>query len=503
MNQSASPRHRPLASRGWRWALLVLPLLLGDVAAARPSRSARTTRSHTLRLAQAPTPAQVPAPTPAAPAAAPAVAPASAPAVSRALPRPSARAQRLYVLGKKLGAHEPRLENPCVAQSGASCSRTALTPFFESLDALSSGTASSPAVISAFGNSLIAGDRIVDIVREELGANFGDGGRGVLYVDRLAPYGPRVRAGFSRGGWEARTLGELKLAELPFGVTGIYHQSTAARASSRFTLQGEPRGTVWWLDVPRAGRLSVQADGKELARAEPHGGGQAQALSFDLPEGARTLDVVAEGKGAVVLGVVLQHQKPGIVLDTLGVPSSDANLFLRAREDIFRAQLAERSPRLMLFILGGNEAKRLEWGRSKIAEVEDGLRSFVRRSRTAAPGSACLVVGPIDAVRGGNGANKLAQRPYLDEVLAIERQIALNEGCAFFDIFTAMGGSGSLARFVQAGLVHEDLVHPRGQGLDLLGQLLTDALLRAWVDAGDPRRQTALAAPLQASEDTR
>ncbi|MFL5352298.1 GDSL-type esterase/lipase family protein [Archangium sp.] len=509
MNQPASPCHRPVAARGWRWVLFVLPLLLGDVAAARPTRSARSTRSRQLRLAQAPTAAQAPAPAQApalasaqAPAATPPL-PTPAPAVSRALPRPSARAQRLYQLGKKLGAREPRLENPCVAQSGASCSRTALTPFFESLDALSSGTASSPAVISAFGNSLIAGDRIVDVVREELGATFGNGGRGVLYVDRLAPYGPRVRAGFARGGWEARTLGELKLAELPFGVTGIYHQTTAPRASSRFTLQGEPHGTLWWLDVPRAGRLSIQVDGKELARAEPHGSGQAQTLSFDLPEGAHTLDVVAEGKGAVVLGVVLQHHKPGIVLDTLGVPSSDANLFLRAREDIFRAQLAERSPRLLLFILGGNEAKRLEWGRSKLAEVEEGLRSFVRRSRAAAPGSACLVVGPIDAVRGGNGPNKLTQRPYLDEVLAIERQIALNEGCAFFDIFSAMGGSGSLARFVQAGLVHEDLVHPRGQGLDLLGQLLTDALLRAWVDAGDPRRQAALSAPLQASEDTR
>ncbi|HYO54582.1 GDSL-type esterase/lipase family protein [Archangium sp.] len=463
MNQPVSPCHRPLASRGWHWALFLLPLLLGATAWTTPA----------------------------------------APDSRRALPPPSPRAHKLHQLGKKLGAREPRLENPCVARSGAACSRTALTPFFESLDALSSSTASSPAVISAFGNSLIAGDRIVDIIREELGATFGDGGRGVLAMDRLASYGPRVRAGFARGGWEPHTLGEVKLAELPFGLTGTYHRSTTAKASSRFTLENEPHGTLWWLDVPRAGRLSVHADGRELARAEPRGSGQAQALAFDIPEGARHLEVVAEGRGAVVLGIVLQHQRPGIVLDTLGVPSADANLFLRAREDIFHAQLAERSPRLLLFILGGNEAKRLEWGRSKMAEVEEGLRSFVRRSRAAAPGSACLVVGPIDAVRGGNGPHKLAQRPYLDEVIAIERQVALAEGCAFFDIFSAMGGSGSLARFVQAGLVHEDLVHPRGNGLDLLGQLITDALLRSWVDSGDPSRQATLAPPLQAAEETR
>ncbi|HYO73920.1 MAG TPA: GDSL-type esterase/lipase family protein [Archangium sp.] len=497
------------ASRGRRWAVVLLvPFLLGALlwaswpapAASPAPRHARAPRASRpaaspdkpLRLAQAAAPAQA-APAPSSPA----------PAVSRALPLPSPRALKLYQLGKKLGIHEPRLEDPCVAPSGSSCARTALSPFFESLDALSSRGASSPTVISAFGNSLIAGDRIVDVIREELGATFGDGGRGVLAVDRLADNGPRVRAGFARGGWEPRTLGELRRAELPFGSTGVYHRASAPRASSRFALDREPRGTVWWLDVPRAGQLSVHADGKELARTEPQGSGQAQGLSFDIPEGARHLEVVAEGRGAVVLGVVLQHQRPGIVLDTLGVPSADANLFLRAREDVFRAQLAERSPRLLLFILGGNEAKRLEWGRSNLAEVEEGLRTFVRRSRAAAPGSACLVVGPIDAVRGGNGPKKLAQRPYLDEVIRIERQIALAEGCAFFDIFSAMGGSGSLARFVQAGLVHEDLVHPRGHGLDILGQLITDALLRSWVDAGDPRRQAALAPALHVSEETR
>ncbi|QRN98031.1 hypothetical protein JRI60_02855 [Archangium violaceum] len=497
------------AFRGRRWAFILIPFLLGALdwalwhfgsrpAVPRHSRAPRTVRSPVppgkpLRLAQAPSSAQPVQP-----------APAPAPAIRRALPAPSPRALKLHQIGEKLGVRpEIGLENPCVLQSGASCSRTALTPFFESLDTLASGKASTPAVISAFGNSLIAGDRIVDVVREELGGAFGDGGRGVLFVDRLAPYGPRVRAGFARGGWEARTLGELKLAELPFGLTGVYHVTTEPRASSRFQLTGEPRGTLWWLDMPRAGRLSVHVDGKELARAEPRGNGQAQALTFDLPPGARNLDVVAEGRGAVVLGVVLQHQRPGIVLDTLGVPSADANLFLRAQEDIFRAQLAERSPRLLLFILGGNEAKRLEWGRSNLAEVEEGLRTFIRRSRAASPDSACLVMGPIDAVRGGNGPNKLTQRPYLDEVIGIERQIALAEGCAFFDIFSAMGGSGSLARFVQAGFVHEDLVHPRSHGLDLLGQLLTDALLRGWVESEDPSRQATLAPALQASEETR
>ena len=424
-----------------------------------------------------------------------------APAVPpRTLPAPSPRARKLEQLGKRLGTREPQLENPCADPAELPCTHTALSPFFASLDALATGTASSPTVIAAFGNSLIAGDRIVDILRDELSTTFGAGGRGVLFVDRLAPRTPRVRAGVAHGEWEPRTLGELRAPELPLGLTGIYHRALTPRASSHFTLEGEPRGSVWWLDVPRAGRLVVRVEGHELARAEPEGSGQARTLSFDLPAGARTLDVVAENRDAVVLGVVLQRQGPGIVLDTLGVPSADANLFLRAREDFFREELAQRDPRLMLFILGGNEAKRLERGRARMDEVETGLSTFVRRARAAAPASACLVVGPIDAVRGGTDEHKLDPLPHLDEVIAMERRVALSEHCAFIDLYSAMGGKGSLARFYQAGLVLEDLVHPRGQGLDLLGQLLTNALLRAWVDSGTAGPQATLAPELQHRE---
>jgi lysophospholipase L1-like esterase len=222
-------------------------------------------------------------------------------------------------------------------------------------------------------------------------------------------------------------------------------------------------------------------------RVEPAGSGRARSTPFDIPAEAESLEVVAGGKGAVVLGLVLQHERPGVVLDNLGVPSADAHLFLRAEEEAFRTQLAEREPRLLLFMLGGNEAKRLEWGRADMEQVEQSLHALLRRSRAAVPESGCLVVGPIDAVQGPEAPKPLAQRPYLDEVIATERRVALEEGCAFFNLFEAMGGSGSLARLAKRGLVHEDLVHPRGRGLDLLGQLLTDALLRAWVETPPAR----------------
>jgi lysophospholipase L1-like esterase len=424
------------------------------------------------------------------------------PSSRRVLPAPTARAQELHELATRLEAPGARMEDPCVTPAGLGCARTALDPFFASLDALAAGTATTPTVIESFGNSLIAGDRIVDVIREDLAAAFGNAGRGVLLVDRMAPYGGRSRTGIARDGWEPRTLGELKRPPHPFGITGVYHVATRARASSRFLLDGERRATLWWLDMPRAGRLTVTSGGKVLARTEPTGDKQAHALAFELPEGAKSFDVIAEREGTVVLGVVLQHQRPGIVLDMLGVPSADAYLFLRTGEDILRAQLAERDPRLMLFFLGGNEAKRVEWKRLTPEKLKEYLSSFLRRARAAAPESACLVVGPIDAVQDRNEKGKrLSQRPHLEAVITAEREVAHAEGCAFFDLFTAMGGEDSLRRFYKSGLVHEDLVHPRGQGLDILGQFVVDALLRAWAETPPAGEAPALASAWDALKD--
>ncbi|RKH14897.1 hypothetical protein D7X74_19305 [Corallococcus sp. CA047B] len=418
----------------------------------------------------------------------------------RALPPTTERGRHLLSLGSRLMAPGGAVEDPCLEPTDTGCARSALTPFFAALDGLVAGTgeaAQASTVIAAFGNSLIAGDRIVDVVRDELVYGFGGAGRGVLLVDRMAPYGGRSRTAAVSNGWEPRTLGELRAPPHPFGITGVYHVATEARARGRFKLEGEPRGTLWWKDVKDAGRLVVSVDGAVLVRTEPQGDGASRTTSFDLPAGAKWLDITAEGRGAVVQGVVLQQDGPGIVLDMLGVPSADATLYARLEEDALKAQLAQRDPKLLLFFLGGNESKRLEWKRTDLDTVRRDLTALLRRTRAASPGSACMVVGPMDAVQDGHVKGKpLLQRPFLESAIAAEREVALAEGCGFFNLFAAMGGAGSLARFNQAGFMHDDLVHPRGQGLDLLGQLVSDALLKGWVEQG-----TQLAPPLTSSRE--
>ena len=210
-----------------------------------------------------------------------------------------------------------------------------------------------------------------------------------------------------------------------------------------------------------------------------------QRTIVTLPEATGELKLVFDAPGPFVQGVVLERSGRGVVLDTLGIPSVDASLWLLADEALFLEQLRARTPALVVIMLGGNETKRLAWKRTDLEKGERDLRTLIGRVRTATPDASCLVVSPIDSVRGPSKKIPFEERPELAPYLEIQHRVALEEKCAHFDLFTAMGGSGSLKRFYKRGLIHNDLVHPRGQGLDLLGELLASAILRAY--DGRPR----------------
>ena len=376
----------------------------------------------------------------------------------------------LQPLADKLNVRPVAIEDPAGG----------LVPFFNSVQALTSGTAQDDVVIAAFGNSIIAGDKVVDRLREAMVWTFGEGGRGLLLADRMAAYGNRARTGLARAtAWEPRTLGEIAPLPLPVGMTGVYHRARVANASSRFHLQGEPVVKVWWQDNVAGGDVAFRADDKELARVTGKGDGEVHSERIEVPVGADTFEIIAAKPGTVIQGVVFDLPDHGMVLDTLGVPSADANFWLKADPKIFRAQLQERKPDLLLFMLGGNEVKRIQWGKTNLNEVKRGLTRLIRRARAASPQAGCLVVGPLDAVEPGK-AGQYVERKDLKKVIAIQHKVAVAEHCAFFDLFRAMGGSGSIKRFDELGLMHNDRVHPRAEGLDILGNVLARALLNAW-----------------------
>lgn len=418
-------------------------------------------------------------------------------APQRIYTRSAAASAALTRARQTLSASGAKIENPCGERGVLSCVERPLDAFFDQLDALDEGRARRHAVVIALGNSLIAADGIVDVVRARLVQRFADGGRGLLLADRISELALRRRTG-TGDGFTPYYLSQGPRGPSPFGLSGVAHVADRAGAYTRFSVAGETRASVWLPDTA-PDSVAVLADGVKLAPTSPKPGGVVEVA---LPPGAEDLMVRAERPGAVVQGVVLEQELPGVVLDTIGLPAADSPRWLTADETLVKAQLAARDPSLLMVMLGGVENRRIAWGRYSDDDISQALTGLLARLKSGAPKASCLVVGPIDAVEGmldervlGRKVRPFTERQELTRIIALERRVALESGCAFFDLFAAMGGSGSLQRFSRHGLLHDDHVHPRGFGLDVLGELIADALLQEWrsTAADVPRRRIARA----------
>lgn len=375
-------------------------------------------------------------------------------------------------------------EPPGIAADQGACKRRSLARFFRSLRAVETGAESAETVrVVHFGDSLIASDKISDMVRRRLQERFGSSGRGFLMAKRFNQFQRGNRSGRGSEGWglDVMTTSIHRLKDRHFGFSGA--SFTSARAGE--TLVFEPVGASRYLDLfylsyPRGGGLELLANGEPVGRVQTRSEVPVARVSrHELPTGTETLVVKSTGKGARVYGVSLEAQVPGVIWTTLGLPGATSEVWLRPQADEFVRLLKQHQPHLAVFMVGGNDGLMLSKKRTTLDDIERATRALVGRVRGANPDMDCLLVSPLEAVRA-KGGGRMIPKPEVPQVIKILRRVARQQGCGFWDMYTSMGGNGSLRRWVNARLMLGDLIHPRSRGSDLLGEMMAEALMEAY-----------------------
>ena len=75
-----------------------------------------------------------------------------------------------------------------------------------------------------------------------------------------------------------------------------------------------------------------------------------------------------------------------------------------------------------------------------------------------------------------------ASRPRVRQIVEVQRTVAAEGGCAFWDMLTFMGGEGSMDRWVRSAppMARPDHIHLTRRGYVRTGMMFTDALLAAY-----------------------
>jgi lysophospholipase L1-like esterase len=361
-------------------------------------------------------------------------------------------------------------------------SGTALRAFHEALRRAALGEGQARVVV--YGASHVAGDLAIGTLRRALQAEFGDAGHGfVLPVHPWPTYRHSdvvIESNHRR--WRVHRVHAGSDEVGRYGLAGVALTTSSARAYGRVHT-GEhtaSRFELFYWREPGGGTIEVRIDGR-LARRIPTRSvesGPAYAL-FTVPDAPHAFEIRARGDGPVtIFGVAIEREVPGVVVDTLGINGARAANQLLWEETLWREHIRRRAPDLVVLAYGTNESGDDD---QPIEMYEAGLRQVLARFRHAVPQASCLLIGPSDRPLA-NGDGTYSERPRTSMIIDVQRRVAVEYNCAFFDL-VAFGG-GPLHMLQWAALdppwAQRDLVHFTARGYRRLGEVLHKAILEGY-----------------------
>ena len=351
-----------------------------------------------------------------------------------------------------------------------------LDPFFAALWTLEQGKGSGLVTILHYGDSPTTADLITGDVRAQLQNRFGDAGRGYTLVAKpWAWYGHRG-VEISDHGWKMRT-GVGLMREGIYGLGGAaFEGQTGAWSKFRLTESQQTVVDVEYLAKSGGGTFAVEADDRRILEQPTSSEMQETgSVQVELPPGTKTVSIRPTSGSVTLFGADFRRGSSGLLYDSLGLNGATTSVLARVLQPtMWKQEMDRAAPALVVVNYGSNESS---FGAFVHKGYAAELRLAIQRIRVAAPGVPILVMSPMD--RGERaGMNDIQTMSTIPEIVAIQRQVAAETHCAFFDTYDAMGGDGTMARWYAASprLVTADFLHPTPQGATIVAGLFVEQL---------------------------
>jgi lysophospholipase L1-like esterase len=371
------------------------------------------------------------------------------------------------------GVHQP-VEHP-----------EALGAFFDRLDELETGKGDPIVRVVNLGASTIGFDDLTSALRERFQRRFGDGGAGFVLLQRYLLNYAHNWVELHAKGWKSGFILWGGRRDGRYGLGGVSYESEGGAVTRVLTREHELGDEVskielWYSTVPkRGGQLLVEIDEEEPrvveTQADVH---EDRWAVWKVPEGPHQVRVRAKGK-VRAYGVVFETDGPGVVWDQMSMIAVATSHMLRWDDQHIAAQVGRRNPDLLVFAYGGNDLQRVADGKLGQEKYVAEYTELVEKVRAGKPGASCLILGITERMQSKG-------RPLgtddIETIVDGQRETAEATGCAFFDMYVAMGGKGSFRKWRRhkPALVKGDGIHLSHEGNEKMGGWIFDALMSAY-----------------------
>ena len=353
-----------------------------------------------------------------------------------------------------------------------------MVPFYRALS--ESAVRPRPVRIAYFGDSYIEADIFTADLREMLQKQYG--GCGVGFVPVTSPiYGfrPTVRHAFD--GWESHAASDtLHFDARLQGVSGHYF---IPRRGAYVELRGQKsyaslldtcRRVGVWFRSREALQLGIRLNGADTQwHTLPPADGLQCLTVANQPIGSVRCTVGAAGDSTLFYGLTMDGVS-GISLDNFSLRGSSGLSLRRIPDEMLRQWNELRPYDLVVLHYGLNVAT--ERGRNYDRYLR-GMQETVQKLKRAFPGAGILVVGVGDReYRTEQG--ELRTMPGIKNLVRYQQSLAAGTHVAFWNLFEAMGGEGSMVRMAEAepAEANLDYAHINFRGGKRLARLLYEAM---------------------------
>ena len=338
--------------------------------------------------------------------------------------------------------------------------------------------------IMHYGDSQIECDRITSLLRQKFQEEFGGMGVGLVPALQTIPtftlsssitpdnvpqylaYGPADMRS------ESNFYGPLaKVTHIPEEAT-ITLRGKGGRdygRASRFR-----RVTV----ITRRPATILLTTGKEEDEEEPEEmpiSSSGEPCFYTTTLDKSTYSVTLEVQGETdILGIQLDGQI-GVNIDNIPMRGSSGRDLMTISRSSLRPFFNRENVALFILQFGGNSTPHLN--REKLHDFKESIKQLIRTFQSLEPKAKVLFIGPADMARNREDG-ELETYPILPALNDSLRAAANEAGAAYWSMYAAMGGRGSMVRWVEANpqLAGEDYIHFTSLGAKKIAKLLYDTL---------------------------
>jgi len=333
-----------------------------------------------------------------------------------------------------------------------------------------------------YGDSQIEQDRITASLRDLWQSRFGGSGPGLIPAVQVIPTVTLSQETW--GGWQRHAIygpREMNAEHRRYGPMGQFcelEDSAFLTISSRYTARGSSARQFSRVRLlmghNRAGfRATLYEDEQAFTQVVADSAQTLQVLEWSFHRPVRQLSMSFQGR-AEIYGLILEGAG-GVGVDNIPMRGCSGTVFTQMDADLLRQAYQEMNVRLFVLEFGGN--------RMTVIRNEEDARHYaavigrqIRYLKKLRPEAEVLFIGPADMSCMVDG--QMASYPMLETTVAALRDVCLENGAAFWDMYRVMGGRNSMLAWVktQPPLAASDYIHFTLKGSQRISELLNESL---------------------------